>query len=215
MPTETLEPPATIIDADSLNAEFELLTPSERIERSAELFAGRLVVASSFKPTAPYLLEQVRETAPELQIVTVRHHHESLKTLERTNWYKRNSGLRIDVHDAPVLQVPRSGSPAFAEFQRQVKIEPFQELLNKYQARAFISGVMRWQPGERAELPIVQRRGAILAINAIVDVSQEAVEEFCTGAGWSLDELYLDPTKGSDQKLECGLNTTIYRDKEE
>jgi phosphoadenosine phosphosulfate reductase len=215
MPTETISRPTGEVGAADLNLAFAELTPTERIERAAELFAGQLVVASSFGPTAPVLLERVKEVAPDTPVVTIRHHHETLKTLELISWYEREFDLDLRIYDAPAIPIPLDGTPAFAEFQQRVKVEPFQEMLDELRPQAYLSGVMRWQSPSRADLPIVEGRGAVIAINPIADLSQAAVESFFAETGLPRDDTYFDPTKGRDQNQECGLNTTIYRDKEE
>lgn len=215
MPAEVCEAPSGVINAGDLNRQFEPLAAEERVERAAELFAGELVVASSFGPTAPVLLDVVRQVAPDTPVVTIRHHHETLRTLELVSWYEREFGLDLRIYDAPPLPIPLEGSPAFAEFQRRIKVEPFQEMLDELQPRAYLSGVMRWQSPARTRLPIVEDRGAVIAINPIADLSRAAVDSFFEETSLPTDEMYFDPAKGSSQKLECGLNTTMYKDKED
>jgi phosphoadenosine phosphosulfate reductase len=214
MPTEICPSPIGAVDVEDLKQEFEPLSPAERIRRSAELFAGELIAVTSFKPTAPVMLKLIAEEAPDTPVHNIRHHHESLKTLELSTWYARKFCLNVHTRDTPVLPIPVEGSAAFAEFQHQLKVEPFQEILDEWQPRAFLSGVMRWQSPERADLPIVQDKGAAIAINPVVDLSREAVEHFFAETGLPRDDNYVDPTKGRDQKLECGLNTTIYERRE-
>jgi 3'-phosphoadenosine 5'-phosphosulfate sulfotransferase (PAPS reductase)/FAD synthetase len=97
-----------------------------------------------------------------------------------------------------------------------VKVEPFQEALEDLNAEAFLSGRMRWQSPERSNLPIVEKKGAVVVINPIADLGQEAVERFFNNPYLpERDKNYFDPAKGDGQLLECGLNTAIYRGRED
>lgn len=198
------------LDADTLDEEFKGLTPRERIARSGELFGGRLILPTSFGKTSPFLLKHVAEIIPDITVVTIRHGYESPRTLELAGWYERELDLDLRVYEAPRLPVPEEGTPEFAEFQRRVKVEPFQQALDDLLPRAYFSGRMRHQSLGRAGLPFVEDRGSVLAINPIADVSGQAVETFLAETGLPVDDAYFDPAKGMGQDLECRLNTSTY-----
>lgn len=210
----TLEacPPAAeeIFTAGSLAEELEPLTPAERIERTVERFAGNVVVATSFGPTAPLLLDQVLSSEPDLPIVHVRTHHETLETAKIVTWFERHGDFDLRIFDAPPVPVPRVTSPAvLAEFQRQVKVEPFEKMLEELRPAAYISGAMRWQPG-RAAMPLVADQGSVLAVRPLADVSELEARELLAASDLPYPANYADPAKGPDQKLECGLNISVY-----
>ncbi len=193
-----------------LNDEFSELLPVERIEKAAELFAGRLVLSSSFGPTAPLLLKLTDEAAAEIPVVTIRHGHETDRTLELADWYQEAFGFDLKVYKAPYFEIPPEGTEAFTEFQQQVKIGPFKDMLNQLRPQAYLSGAMRWQTDWRAELPFVQDKGSALAIYPLADIDPEAVDDFFNETGLPRNNDYFDPAKGSDQKSECGLNLARY-----
>ena len=217
MPVETspqvgfsAEPSLSEPQISALNSELEQLTPTERIARAHELFAGRLVLPNSFGPTAPVMLKLVTDVIPDIPVVTIRHGYETDKTLELADWYERELDLDLRVYESEFLPVPPDGTEEFTDFQRRVKVEPFQRMLDELLPRAYFSGVMRWQPGNRADLPFVQDKGSVLAINPIVDLGPEAVADFFTQTGLPMNDDYFDPAKGQEQKTECRLNTTVY-----
>lgn len=197
-----------------LNWDFAQLeaeaAPAERIARAADLFAGRVVLASSFGPTAPILLKEVAEIAPEVPIVTIRHGHETPRTLELAAWAEQTLGLEVYIYEAPRLEAPPEDTPQFAEFQRRIKVEPFQRMLDDLRPLAYFSGRMRWQTVERSELPFVEDKGNVVAINPIADLSVEAAATRLGNFGLPPHEDYFDPAKGRRQNLECGLNTAAY-----
>lgn len=212
---ETLErpqvdQPLSNFEIEDWNETFVGLSPAERIEAAYERLGERLIAASSFGPTSPVMLQAVSETAPGTPVVYVRTHHETLKTFKLVDVYKQEFDLDLRIYDAPVRRLPRYGSPAFEEFQREVKVEPFQKAIKDLGALAFMSGRMHWQSESRSDLEFVERKGDIVVINPVVDVSEDQVEEFFNETGLPRDENYFDPTKGERQNLECQLNTTIY-----
>ncbi len=214
MPTETLIRPETegvfsASDIEEWNQEFAHLSIAERIEESYRRLGGRLIAASSFGPTAPPLLKDISETELDVPVVNVRHHHETLKTLRLISQYQQEFDLDLRVYEAKPLPIPRRGSLAFKEFQHEVKIVPFQRALDELQPRGFITGQIRWQSERRRELPFVESKGDVLAINPAADVSKQEIEDFFDETGYERDENYVDPTKGLDN--ECRLNITEYR----
>lgn len=201
---------SSTVEVLELNEEFARLEPADRIERAAELFAGRLVLSSSFGPTAPVLLKLAADTGANIPVVTIRHGHETDRTLELTEWYRETLELDLRVYDAPWSPIPPEGTDEFAEFQRRIKVEPFQAMLDDLRPRAYLSGAMRWQTDWRNELPFVQDKGAALAVYPLADLEQAAVDDFFAETGLPRNEDYFDPAKGADQKRECGLNTARY-----
>lgn len=208
-----LDEPRQLGEAEiqALNYEFAQLSPTERVERASEIFGERLVLPNSFGPTAPVMLKLVTETIPDVPVVTIRHGYETDRTLELADWYQRSLRLNLLVYEAPRLPIPPDGTEEFEDFQRQVKVEPFQQILSELQPRAYFSGRMRWQSDGRADLPFVQDRGSVIVINPVADLSAEAVADFFARTGLPANDDYFDPAKGQDQRAECQLNTTIYK----
>ncbi len=192
-----------------LDWELAKMTVPQRIAKAQEIFAGRTVLASSFKPTGLILLEEVIAIEPEVPIVTIRHGQETPQTIERAEAYGER-GLDIHVYQAPSLEMPQEDTPEFAQFQRRVKVETFQRMLDDLQPLAYFSGRMRWQSEGRAELAFVEDKGSVVAINPLADMSKEVVDAFLDLNDLSVDGSYYDPTKGRHQQLECQLNTTTY-----
>lgn len=193
-----------------LNWDFAKLSPSERIVKAHQHFAGRLMLATSFKPTAPVLIETATDVVPDIPVVTVRHGHETPETLKLAKWYEQERGLDIRVYEAPLLPVPPEEETEFKEFQRQAKVEPFQRAIEDIRPLAYLSGIMRWQSKARGSTPFVQDRGSVVLINPLADMSKKAVASFFETSNLPVDENYYDPAKGQHQQLECQLNTTAY-----
>lgn len=199
------------LDLAELNQEFSYLNPLERIEKSYELFGDCLVLPTTFGPTAPLMLTLAKEVIPGIQVVTIRHGYETIETLEMAKIYAEELDFIPAIYQAPRLPIPLEGTPEFDEFQRQLKVVPFQQILDELQPKAYFSGVMRWQTPERERMPFIQDKGSVIAINPVLDVTEQQVNEFFERTGLPKNTDYFDPTKGIDQKSECQLNTARYR----
>lgn len=201
-PTEQHE-----LSISKLNHEFENLSPTQRIARANEIFDGNIVLATSFGPTAPVLLTAAKEAVPDITVVTMRHGHESPDTLQHADWYSRELDLDLQVFRAEYRPIPDESTSEFQHFQYHAKREPFERMLGELQPKAFLSGAMHWQTDARREFQFVEKRGDVIAINPVIDLTEADVDDFFAQSRLPKNEHYFDPTKGSNQRLECGLNT--------
>ncbi len=194
-----------------LNSEFTRLNPMQRIEKAHELFGDNLVLATSFGPTAPFLLQVGSSVAPDIKVVNIQHGYETERTKELAEWYTKEFNLNVITFKAPKLEIPLEGTEAFAEFQRKVKVEPFQEMINDLQPIAYLSGAMSWQTPERENVPVVQKKGSVLVINSLLGMTEQDIDHYLKVCNFPKNDDYFDPTKGSSQKKECQLLTSEYR----
>lgn len=218
MPQETLSKPSTSFEAEvfdfevaELNAEFVKLNPMQRIARAYELFGDDLVLATTFGPTAPFLLDVGSDVNPSIRVVNIRHGYETELTKELAEWYSEKFDLNLITYETDKLPIPLEGTAEFEEFQRKVKVEPFQKMIDDLRPRAYLSGVMSWQTEERENMPFVQRKGSVLAISPLLDMTQHDIDRYLEACEYPKNTDYFDPTKGESQKIECKLNTSMYR----
>jgi 3'-phosphoadenosine 5'-phosphosulfate sulfotransferase (PAPS reductase)/FAD synthetase len=143
--------------------------------------------------------------------VNIRHGYETPKTEKLSRRYRDELFLNLHFYDVPKLPIPREDTPEFADFQRRIKTEPFQRIIDEHRPAAYFSGVMRWQSGSRRDTGFIEHKGSVLAINPILDMTQKQVDEFFLATGLPRNGDYYDPAKGEHQSLECGLHTGVYR----
>jgi len=201
----------TDFDLREINSQFAELNPIQRIATAQELFAGNIVLSTTFGPTAPVMLRLVTGVAPDIPVINIRHWHETDRTKDLAGHYTERLQLNLKIYDAPKLLIPEDGTPEFAEFQRRIKVEPFQQMLDDLQPTAYFSGAMSWQTAERRDMAFVEHRGSVLVVNPILDLTKEDVDIFFELTGLPRNNDYFDPAKGVTQKIECRLNTTDYR----
>ena len=194
-----------------LNAEFAELNPMQRVQKALGLFGDDLVLATTFGPTAPFLLHLGSNIASDITVVNIQHGYETEETKRIAQWYIDEFNLNVKVYKSPKLPIPVEGTAEFEEFQQKVKVEPFQRMIDDLQPKAYLSGIMDWQTAERKSVPIVQRKGSVLAINPLLGLTERDIDHYLEVCNFPKNNDYFDPTKGAGQKKECQLNTSVYR----
>jgi phosphoadenosine phosphosulfate reductase len=193
----------------NIPALIEALTPmsaAQRIAHAYQEFGDGLILTTSFGPTAGVMLRLAATIVPSIRVITIRHGYESERTLHIAERFRRDLNLNLRVYQAPPTTVPEEGTPAFEEFKRRVKIEPFQRALAAEQPRAWLSGVMRDETEQRRSFDVAMQRDGLVVIYPILDWQETDAEEYCLAHGLPINRHYFDPTKGLNQKQECGLH---------
>ena len=93
------------------------------------------------------------------------------------------------------------------EFTRQVKLEPFERALQRFQPSIWISGIRREETAFRKTLDILSwdSRG-ILKVAPVFYWTEADVEAYMEKNRLPSCRKYYDPTKVADNR-ECGLHT--------
>lgn len=193
-------------DMQALNDALAPLPAAERIARAYDEFGDDLILTTSFGPTAGVMLRLTAMVAPSVRVITIRHGYESSRTLEIAQQFRRELDLDLRVYQAPPCVMPEEGTPAFEEFKRRVKIEPFQRALAAERPRAWMSGVMRDETAQRRSFDYAMYRDGLVVVYPILDWQETDAEEYCLAHGLPINRGYFDPTKGLNQKQECGLH---------
>lgn len=194
------------MELGALNERLARMGARERMEEAVREFGEDLILATSFGPTAGVMLRLATQVYPGIRVVTIRHGYESEGTLQLARDYRRELGLNLRVYEAPKLLIPEEGTPEFEKFKRRVKIEPFQRALAEERPRAWLSGVMGEESEERRSFDFAMWRDGLVVIYPILDWAETDAHEYCLAHGLPINRTYYDPTKGLDQKSECGLH---------
>ena len=189
-----------------LHQAMKPLTAQQRVALAFEEFGDDMVLTTSFGPTAGAMLRLATRVNPAIRVVTIRHGYESKRTLEIADEMVGDWGLNLRVYEAPHMIIPSEDTPEFEEFKRKVKLEPFARALGEENPRAWLSGVMHDETEERRTFDFAMERDGRIAIYPILDWGEHDAEEFSLAHGLPINTTYYDPTKGLDQKQECGLH---------
>lgn len=196
MPTEIKE----------LSETLAPLQARERVECAYQEFGKDLILATSFGPKAGVMIKLATSVYPEIRVITIRHGYESSRTRESAERMQERFNLDLHVYEAPQLLIPDEGTPEFDDFRYKVKIEPFQKALAKERPRAWLSGVMRDETEQRKTFDFAMYRDGLVVVYPILDWDEADAEEYSLAHRLFSYEGYYDPTKGFDQKKECGLH---------
>ncbi len=196
----------TILSPGQVSAQLAPLAARDRIAHAYELFGPDLILATSFGVTAGVMLRLATQVYPDIRVITVRHGYESRRTLQLADHYRTQLHLNLKIYEAPHLPIPDENTPAFEDFKRQIKVEPFRKALAIEQPAAWLSGVMREETETRKSFDFAMQKNGSLAIYPILDWSPTYAEEYCLAHGLPLNTDYYDPAKGLSQKNECGLH---------
>lgn len=193
--------------ANSMARALEPLDAAARIRRLVAEYGRDVVLTTSFGPTAGVMLQLAAAALPDMRVISVVHGHETERTRELMELYRKRFGLNLKVYRAPSLPVPAVHTPEFAHFQRVVKFDPLQEALRAEAPRVWLSGVMREETEERKSFPFARMRGGVLAVYPMLDWTPMQAIDYCIAQKLPMNEDYYDPSKGPRQDQECGIHT--------
>lgn len=194
----------------NINAKYiQLLTSlssEERIQWAVEKWPGRVIVTTSFGQTAGILLHLAAKISPGIRVITIRHGHESMRTLELAKHFENTLPIDLCTYNAPRLTVPHEQDPGFLEYCRKVKVETMREALRHERPSVWIAGLIHDETRARNRLPMLTYRFGVRALYPILDWTSIQAIDYCLSKKIPMNEDYRDPCKGPDQKHECGLH---------
>src|SRR5579863_4170318 len=196
-------------DLACLDRELEALDAPGRVRHAVDLYGRDAILTTSFGPTAGVMLKLVTDVLPDMRVVTIVHGHETERTRELMDIYRKRFQLNLKVYEAPRLPVPDVDTPEFGHFQRVVKLEPLQAALKAEAPKVWLSGVMREETVERRYFPLVRLRGDIVAVYPMLDWDPLQAIDYCIAEQLPMNEDYYDPSKGARQDRECGIHTRV------
>src|ERR1700761_6033229 len=129
--------------ANSMARALEPLDAAARIRRLVAEYGRDVILTTSFGPTAGVMLQLAVAALPDMRVISVVHGHETERTRELMELYRKRFDLNLKLYRAPSLPVPAVDTPEFAHFQRVVKFDPLQEALRAEAPKVWLSGVMR------------------------------------------------------------------------
>ncbi len=206
--------PLNALDLPRLNA--ELGRDPEKILDWALALGRRAVVSTSFGPFAAVTLHMTVQKKPDIPVIwadtgygtaaTYRFAEEVIQklNLQFHNYRPRRSKAHREAVDGPT---PGLDDPRFAEFTREVKLEPFERALQDLHAEVWITGIRAEETAERAAMsPISLRADGILKVAPVLSWTAKQMNDYLKQHGLPNNFDYFDPTK-VDDKRECGLHT--------
>ena len=213
----------TTLDLEKVNKELGIIGASERIIWAHETFRSGLVSGTSGGETSavlPHLVMEAfegkgipKEDMPTTIFVDIKYY--TRETYEMVSKIKE-MGLNVVTYKThitredierkyPGWQNPKSKH--FEQIVEIIKLEPFRRALRELKAAALMSGIMRWETAERLKAPFIEEKDGIHRIYPICDWSREQITQYLRQNSLPINPNHYDPTKGPDQRGECGIHS--------
>lgn len=175
------------------------------------------VISTNFRPHSAALVHMVTRACPGIPVIWVDTGYNTPATYRYVEALRKRLDLNLKVYSPHVSSarraalggIPQPDVPAFADFSRETKIEPFERAFNEIKPDVWFTGVRADQSEFRAGLGIVSR-GAhnTLRVAPVHAWKERDLEAYLVAHGVPDNDDYYDPTKPG-AKLECGLHYVI------
>lgn len=215
-------------DIRALNAAYQPLSFEQRIERLYHDFdPGRVLVTSSFAATSAYFLHIISRLRPAQTVFFIDTGFHFPETLKYKDYLVELFNLKVEDLRAEDYRHAYTATEKVYETDPDLcctvnKIEPLDDIKGRY--HVWVSSLMRWQSGYRAELDIFEVRRGIIKFNPMIDVTREERDAYVAEHGLPFHPLVAQgyasigcthcTVPGSDRngrwpnrpKTECGLH---------
>ncbi len=202
------------MDIEKINAELRDKSPSE-IASWALSVAKRPLISTNFRPQDVSILHAVCKVSNDVPVVWIDSGYNTTYTYKHALKVIEELKLNIDIfvpkqsvaYRNITLGIPEADTDAHKEFTEQVKLEPFNRALAKYQPDVWFANLRKGQTAFRDNLDIVNlTKDGVLKICPFYYWSDEEVENYLSTNNLESEERYYDPTKVHSNR-ECGLHT--------
>lgn len=201
------------MNLETVNKSLKDKSPTEIVQWALSV-AERPIVTTNFRPMAATILHVVVAEAPKIPVIWCDTGYNTRRTYEHALRLIDQMKLNMDVF-VPMqtsafrdvtLGIPSPDTPEHDEFTRQVKLEPFQRAMDKYQPDVWFTNLRKDQTEFRANLDIVSygKNGELKVCPFFYWTDQE-LNDYLESHGLESEENYYDPTKVL-AKRECGLH---------
>lgn len=203
------------LDLNQINQELRNKTP-EAIIRWALSLNKSMMMTSSFGYNSAVSLHLVSSVDQSVPVVWVDSGYnvkdaylvaEELMQTLHLNMHIYNPEISAERRNALMGGIPSINEEHFAEFVRQVKLEPFSRALADLNPEVWVTGIRKEETEHRQNLDIVSMdaRG-MLKVAPIFYWTDAQVDEYMKLYQLPSCKHYFDPTKVHEHR-ECGLHT--------
>lgn len=202
------------MDLIAVNKELKEKTPQEIIQW-ALAHARQAVLTTNFRPLDQSIIHAVVSVDKTIPVVwidsgynTFYTYQHALRTIER---FALNLDVFIPQQTAAfrdvVMGIPEPDTKEHDEFTYQVKLEPFNRAMAKYQPDVWFANLRKDQTDFRNNLDIVtETKDGVLRVCPFFFWTEEDVKAYMEAHQLESEERYYDPTKVLANR-ECGLHT--------
>ena len=179
----------------------------------------KTIVTTSFGPFSAVMLHLATSVKADIPIAWIDTGYNTLETYLYAEGLIKDLKLNIEVftpemtaarRNALMNGIPNIDSDLHEEFTRQVKLEPFQRMLEQVRPDYWLTAIRKDETEFRKSLDVFSEGpGGISKVAPFLDWTEVDMEGYLYEHGLPQVGKYKDPTK-ADENRECGLHTTEY-----
>ena len=201
------------MDLKLINNQLRNSSPHEIIKWALNI-AKQPIVTTNFRPYAQSILFAVTQEQKDIPVIWVDSGYNTSFTYKHALETIEGFKLNIDVFVPKTtvafrdvtLGIPQPDTDDHDEFTREVKLEPFERAMKKYQPDVWFANLRKGQTAFRDSLDIVNlTKDGVLKVCPFYYWSDEEVEAYMKTHGLESEDRYYDPTKAFSNR-ECGLH---------
>ncbi len=203
------------LDIEKANQELADKSPSEIMQWAVDQNKNA-ILSSTFGPFAAVILSMATKIKADIPIIWVDSGYNTKDTYLTAEKIIKDLKLNMHIYtpeisaarrDAIMNGVPAHDDALHEEFNRQVKLEPFQRALGELHVDIWINGIRKEETEFRKNLDIVTKSSnGIIKVAPMFNWTELDLEEYLYANNLPQVEEYFDPTKAFDNR-ECGLHT--------
>ncbi|MFT5134453.1 MAG: phosphoadenosine phosphosulfate reductase [Gammaproteobacteria bacterium] len=203
---------------DNGNSQLPQQSPQELIEWVVSQ-NKKAIVTTSFGPFSAVMLHLATRVKADIPIVWVDTGYNTLETYTYAEGLIQDLNLNIEIfipemtaarRNALMNGIPNIDSELHAEFTRQVKLDPFQRMLEKVKPDYWLTAIRKDETDFRKTLDVISDGpNGITKVAPFLNWTEVDMEGYLYEHGLPQVSKYKDPTKAEDHR-ECGLHTRDY-----
>jgi len=198
-----------MISLEHANLLLEKASLTERIRWAEQTFGDGLVLTTSFGTYSAVMLHVVATMLPGAAVISIDTGHNDQTRAFAAALAER---LGIQVHRYTIPPPPPSEvAPleSHEEYLQRHKVDLMEAALKRHGATAWMSGVQRNETDHRREFNFLMRRAdGLYKFHPLLDWDARRLFHYCKEHALPINDAYVDPAKGANQKQECGIHLT-------
>jgi phosphoadenosine phosphosulfate reductase len=203
------------LNQSNSSSELDSKSPLEIIEWTVSQYQ-RPLVTTSFGPFSAVMLHLATQVKPDIQIGWVDSGYNTDDTYRYAENLIQTLNLNIAINTPAMTRarreatsggIPELDTDQHKAFTSQIKLEPFQQLLDELKPDVWLTAVRADETEYRSELDIVSDGpDGIIKVSPFLNWTEVDMEGYLYENDLPQNDNYFDPTKGEEDR-ECGLHT--------
>ena len=198
-----------MIDVRSLNDKYKNVA-GEKIIRSVLADAKKPIATSKFGPNAESFVKLLSNISPKIPIVWIDVVFDNSAFRENMHLLRQRYQLNVitlcasldEINKYEASNIPTYDSPTFGEFQKVVKVMPFERFLAEYRPDYWLTDIRQGESDARRELNVFDLKGA-----GTVKVAPFARDTSLKHSVYKQAATHFNDVCKPSLNLECGLHT--------